>query len=440
MMKTLTERALRTRLLTALVAVCLMPGLLMLAPAANAQDDEGQPEQKTRQAEALSKAVYDKLTEAQELADNQQFPQAIRVLDALDRDELSDYERANMLNFYGFIYYNQGDTPKAISSYEQMLAIPELEPQLRTQTLYTLAQLYAVQERFPKTIELLKEWFTIANNPGPEAYVLLGQSYAQTEQYDLMIPQIERAIEVANERDTTVREEWWNLLYYGYYQQNNFAKVKEILKVLLANWPKKSYWTALAGVYSELGEEKNMLAAYEAAHTQNLLSTENELVTLAQLYLQAEIPYKAAKVLSNGMENGVIEENAKNYRLLSQSWQLAQENEQAIPALREAAQRSGDGELDARLAVAYLNSDQYEDCIQAGRQALDKGGVREPNDVRITIGMCQYNLDRYQDARQTFLVVSRDNEYNRIGRQWITVIDGEIERLERLREAIAQNQ
>lgn len=428
----------RNTVLAALVGVCMVA----LAPTAMAQDDqEARDNQKTRKAEALSKAVYEKLTEAQELADNQQFNEAIRVLDSLSRDEgLSDYERANMLNFYGFIYYNQGNTAKAVESYERLLSIPELEPQLRTQTLYTLAQLYAVQENFPKTIQLLKEWFQIANNPGPQAYVLLGQSYAQTEQYDLMIPQIEKAIEVARERDTEVREEWWNLLYYGYYQQNNFAKVKEILKILLADWPKKSYWTALAGVYSELGEEKNMLAAYDAAYTQNLLSSESELVTLAQLYLQGEIPYKAAKVLSDGMENGNIEETGKNYRLLSQAWQLAQEPEQAVPALQQAARLSDDGELNARLAVAYLNLDRYEDCVQAGRQALDKGGVREPNDVRITIGMCQYNLDRYQDARQTFMVVRRDDEYQKIGSQWISVIDGEIQRLEQLRQAIAQNE
>jgi tetratricopeptide (TPR) repeat protein len=436
MMTRFFTRNLRTGLLAALVAVCLVP----LAPPAVAQDEEGD-QQKTRKAEALSKAVYEKLTEAQELADNQQFGEAIRVLDSLARDEgLSNYERANMLNFYGFIYYNQGNTAKAVESYEQLLAIPDVEPQLRTQTLYTLAQLYAVQENFPKTIELLKEWFRLANNPGPQAYVLLGQSYAQTEQYDLMIPQIEKAIEVAGERDTEVREEWWNLLYYGYYQQNNFAKVKEILKILLANWPKKSYWTALAGVYSELGEERNMLAAYEAAYTQNLLSSETELVTLAQLYLQGEIPYKAAQVLAQGMEDGNIEENGKNYRLLSQAWQLAQEPQQAVPALQQAARLSDDGELNARLAVAYLNLDRYEDCIQAGRQALDKGGTREPNDVRITIGMCQYNLDRYQDARQTFMVVRRDDDYKKLGSQWVSVIDGEIERLEQLRQAIAQNQ
>lgn len=431
-------RNLRVRLLVAIIAAMVLP----IGQTAFAQDDEREErdQQKTRRAQALSKGVYDKLTEAQELADNKNFSGAIRVLDGLSRDEgLSDYERANLLNFYGFIYYNQGNTAKAIESYSKLLQTPDLEPQLEVQTMYTLAQLYAVQENFAKTIELMNRWFQIANNPGPEAYILLAQSYAQTQQYDKMIPQVEKAIEVAREREKPVREEWWNLLYYGYYQQNDFAKVKDILKILLASWPKKSYWTALAGIYSELGEEKNLLAAYEAANTQGLLESESELVTMAQLYLQGEVPYKAAKLLSDGMEAGRISENAKNYRLLSQAWQLAQEDEKAVPALRRAAQLSGDGELDARLAVAYLNLDRYEDCIQAGQSALDKGGVRKPNDVRITIGMCQYNLDRYSDARRTFIVLGRDDNYQKIARQWITVIDGEVERLTQLREAIAQN-
>lgn len=428
---------------TGVVALILALSLTGLAaPSAFAQNDEREQRdaQKTRKAQALSKEVYDKLTEAQELSDAKNFAGAIKVLDGLSRsDSLSDYERANLLNFYGFIYYNQGNTQKAIQSYERLLQTPELEPQLETQTLYTLAQLYAVQENFQKTIELLNRWFKVATNPGPEAYILLAQSYAQTQQYDKMIPVVEKAIEVAREREKPVREEWWNLLYYGYYQQNNFAKVKDILKILLASWPKKSYWTALAGIYSELGEEKNLLAAYEAAQTQGLLTSESELVTMAQLYLQGEVPYKAAKLLSEGMESGAISKNAKNYRLLSQAWQLAQEDEKAVPALREAARLSGDGELDARLAIAYLNLDRYQDCISAGQSALDKGGLRKANDVRITIGMCQYNLERYTDARRTFIVLGRDDDYSKVARQWITVIDGEVERLEQLRQALAQN-
>jgi hypothetical protein len=38
------------------------------------------------------------------------------------------------------------------------------------------------------------------------------------------------------------------------------------------------------------------------------------------------------------------------------------------------------------------------------------------------------------------MVVRRDDDYKKLGSQWVSVIDGEIERLEQLRQAIAQNQ
>ena len=92
------------------------------------------------------------------------------------------------------------------------------------------------------------------------------------------------------------------LLNFAYFQQENYAKVRDIQKILLVNWPKKRYWFSLAGAYTELGEDANLMAAYDAAHTQGLLEKESEFTTMAQLYMQHEVPYKAGVV--DGAGNG----------------------------------------------------------------------------------------------------------------------------------------
>ena len=56
------------------------------------------------------------------------------------------------------------------------------------------------------------------------------------------------------------------------------------------------------------------------------------------------------------MESGRVTKNAKNYRLLSQAWMLSQEDERAVPALKEAARLSDDGELDVRLGNTVITS------------------------------------------------------------------------------------
>ncbi|MCW0269842.1 hypothetical protein, partial [Klebsiella pneumoniae] len=93
---------------------------------------------------------------------------------------------------------------------------------------------------------------------------------------------------------------------------------------------------------------------------------------------------------------------AKNYRLLSQAWMLSMEDERAVPALQEAARLSDDGELDVRLGNTYLNLGNYDDCVSAVQSGLRKGGLKSPDNARISLGMCQYNKRRYQAAIDAF--------------------------------------
>jgi tetratricopeptide (TPR) repeat protein len=159
-----------------------------------------------------------------------------------------------------------------------------------------------------------------------------------------------------------------------------------------------------------------------------MLETESEFVTLAQLYMQREVPYKAGVLLEEKMADGTVAKDEKNYRLLSQAWTLAQEDDKAIPALQEAAERAKDGELDVRLANSYLNIGEYEKCVEAARNGLRKGNLDSVDNAQISLGMCLYNLQRYPAAKEAFRTAARTMKSERMANQWIQVIDAEIER------------
>jgi tetratricopeptide (TPR) repeat protein len=403
----------------------------------NAQDEEGQqqPEQKTKEAQAVSKEVYDKITQAQEEVDAKDYQGALRTLNALRQRKLTEYELTNVLNYIGFVYYNMEDTPRAMSTYEELLKIPSLEEQMRKQTIYTLAQLSTMEEEYTKALRFLDQWFALETNPGPEPYILYAQNLYQVDKFQEMVKPIETAMEIARNRDVAIKEDWYVLLNFAYFQQENFAKVRDIHIILLQNWPKKRYWFTLAGAYTELNSENNLIAAYDALQTQELLTTESELVTMAQLWMQHEVPYKAAKLLETEMEKGRVAKNAKNYRLLSQAWSLAMEDEKAIPALKEAARLDRDGELYLRLANTHLNLGQYSECVEAAREGLSVGGLKSPDHAQISLGMCLYNLKRYDDAIAAFRVASRTERSQKMSRQWIDVIQSDIDRNEQIRLA-----
>jgi tetratricopeptide (TPR) repeat protein len=412
------------RLCTGLIAA-------VLAVGAQAQDDERaeRDKQATKQAQAVSKDVYDKIQKAQEMVDAKNYQGALRSLRNLyNPDKLTEYEQANVLNYIGFVYYNMDDVQNAIRTYEQMVAIPSLEPQMAKQTTYTLAQLYTMEENYQKALDTLNKWFMLETNPAPEPFILKAQNLYQLSRYKEMIEPVENAMRVARERDKPVKEDWYVLLNFAYFQDENYSMVRDIQKILLENWPRKRYWFSLAGAYTELGEDNNLIAAYAAAQDQGMLEKDSEFTTMAQLYMQAEVPYKAAQLLEKEMEAGRVNKNAKNYRLLSQAWMLAMEDEKAIPALTEAARMSDDGELDVRLGNSYLNLGKYDECIEAVRTGLRKGGLKSTDNAQISLGMCLYNKRQYQAAITAFREASKTARSRRIAQQWIQVIEADIER------------
>jgi tetratricopeptide (TPR) repeat protein len=391
---------------------------------------------KTKQAQAVSKDVYEDIQKAQELVDAKDYNGALRLLNNLyNPDKLTEYEQANVLNYVGFVYYNMDDVKNALRTYERMLAIPTLEPQMAKQTTYTMVQLLTMDEQYSKALTTLEKWFLLESNPPPEPFILKAQNLYQVQRYKEMVEPIETAMRIATERDKPVKEDWWNLLNFAYFQQENYQKVRDIQKILLQNWPKARYWKSLAGAYTELGEDEKLIYAYDAAHTQGMLVKDTEFVTMAQLYLQAEVPYKAATLMQEKMDAGIVAKSEKHYRLLSQAWQLSMEDEKAIPALKAAAALAGDGELDHRLANSYLNIGEYGDCVTSANKAISKGGLKNPDNAQISLGMCLYNLRRYADAKTAFRNAAKAPRSQRTANQWIRVIDAEVERNRQIRLA-----
>jgi tetratricopeptide (TPR) repeat protein len=416
----------------------IIVGAVLALGSAGAQDDEREKRdaQKTKQAQAVSKEVYDKIAKAQEQVDAKDYQSALRALNSLyDPDKLTEYEQANVLNYIGFIYYNMDDISNAIKTYERMIAIPSLEPQMGKQTTYTLAQLYTMEEKYQKALDTLDKWFILEPNPAPDPFILKAQNLYQLSRYKEMIQPIENAMRVARERDKPVKEDWYVLLNFAYFQDENYKMVRDIQKILLESWPRKRYWFSLAGAYTELAEDNNLIAAYGSAHDQGMLEKESELTTMAQLYMQAEVPYKAATLLEKEMASGRVPKNAKNYRLLSQAWMLSQEDERAIPALQEAARLSDDGELDVRLGNTYLNLGNYDECVAAVRAGLRKGGLKSPDNAQISLGMCLYNKRQYNDAIKAFQDASKTQRSRNVSQQWIRVIEADIERNRQIRIA-----
>jgi hypothetical protein len=424
------------RALASIVSLTLLVATANAQRANNDEADDAANQQITRQAQAVSRSVYEVIEKAQRLVEEEDFDGAIKLLTGLvDKDNLTEYEYANVYQYLGFCLHSKDDTAAALEVFAKILAIEGLEPQMRKRTLYTVAQLHTVEVQYDQALNRMEQWFDLEPNPASSALIFQAQIYYQLSRFEAMIAPIEEALAIAEKRGLEAKEEWYSLLSFAYFQKEDFAKIRDINKVLLVGWPKKRYWLYLANAYRELGDDDSLVAAYQLAYEQGMLDSEAELVTMAQLYLQREVPLKAAHLIEAEMESGRIEKTAKNYRLLSQAWSLAREDERSIEPLTNAAGLDDDGELYIRLANTYLNLGEHEKCVVAAKAGLGKGGLRNPDYANISLGMCYYNLHEYVASIRAFRLAEEAPRSEPTARQWIRIATLDIQRMKEIEKA-----
>lgn len=397
---------------------------------------ESKPQQKTRKTPALRENVYKKLAEVQEKTDVNDWNGALVVLNELkgDSGKWNGYEIAQLWNYYGFVYYSLERYGDALRSYQQVVANPDDIPAgLETATLYTMAQLYFIQEDYKSAITALTQWMNVSPIVGADAYVLRCQAYYSLNDFNKALTDCEWAVSDYEGKGKVPKENWFSLTRAIYYEKGNNKKVIEILEKLVRHYPKASYWRQLAGMYGAVNREKDQLHAYETAYLMGAVTNEKELLNIAYLFLGEDVPYKAAKIIDKGIKDKRIEPTSKNLETLATAWRMAQEVKKSLPEMEKAAAKAETGDLYARLAGIYLDNDMYEKSIDAGEVAIKRGGIKRADQLQIVLGMSFVNVKKYDSAIKAFKEAAKDKRSVKFATQWISYAEGEKRREEQLK-------
>lgn len=428
------------------VAAVLFSLLLVVAAQSARAQEEEQEQQQTRRTEALSERVHRRLSKAQEALEADDHATAESLLqEIIELRNLSPYEQAQANNFYGFVYIDQEDYQGAIRAFRRVIDIGAADvigPGLYNQTIRTLAQLYMQVENFSEAVVYARQWLDSQENPPPRDYMLLAMAHFQLEQWREALEQISLAIEIAQAAGLEVEENWWRYMVAAHWELEEFPEALEITRIMVREWPKKQYWAQLQGLYSIVEDESSQLAAYWCMYDQGLLDRSTELVNMANLFMLADVPYKAAVILQDGLDGGEIEETTQNYRILAQAWQLSREDRKAIGPMRKAAEGEEDAEaksdLYVRLAESYNALSEYDECAAAARQAIRQGSPKSEGRTYMLLGQCLFEQEKYGEAGDAFSRAARDSETRQAATRWRNYLRKEVARLEDLDARLAR--
>jgi len=416
-----------------------VPGWVM--SEAVAQDNKPKKDtRETRRTPALRNKVYERLAEAQALAEAKDYAGSAKILNDMisegGKQALNSYELANVYNMHAFLSYAREDYAQSLRYYEQVISQPDIPLAMEINTRFTIAQLYFVQEKWQQGIDALLVWFDLNEKPNADAYVLLAQGYYQVKKYDLALQNVEKAISMHEADGRLPKEQWYNLARFLYFDKDDFDSALDVLNTLLIYYPKKQYWVQASHLYGEKKDEPRQLALMETAYEQGFLDKSSELVTMAYLYLNAEAPYYAATVIARGFADELVDEKSKNYELGGSAWAQAREVAKSIPMMEKAAASSDEGELFVRLGNVYLDGDQFSKAADSVQKGLKKGGVKRPDQARLVLGMAYFNLGEYDKARKAFREAGKDERSTKYSQQWIKYISSEEDRQRELEKEI----
>ncbi len=432
--------AITTLMMTATLLLDRVEPGFLLSEAVAQNDKPKKDTRETRRTPALRNKVYERLAEAQTLAEGKEYAAAAAILNDMISEDgkkaLNSYELANVYNLHAFLSYAKEDYPGSLRYYEKVIAQPDIPLAMEINTRFTIAQLYFVQEKWQQGIDALLIWFDLNEQPNADAYVLLAQGYYQVKKYDLALKNVETAISMHETAGKLPKEQWYNLARFLYFDKDDFDSALDVLNTLLIYYPKKQYWVQASHLYGEKKDDKRQLALMEAAYEQGLLDRSSEVVSMAYLYLNAEVPYYAGSVMEQGFDNELLDDKSKNYELAGSSWAQAREVAKSIPMMEKAAAKSEEGELYVRLGNVYLDGDQFAKAADSVQKGLDKGGVKRPDQARLVLGMAYFNLGEYNKARRAFRDAGKDERSAKYSQQWLKYISSEEDRQRELEKDI----
>ncbi len=363
----------------------------------------------------VSEATYRRLSQVYELIEDGKVSEALERLDQIRVPASRRYEKALLLQTYGYLYAESERYSEAIDALLQCLELNALSRSATNNTLYVVAQLQVSNQQYAAALESLEKWFSLVAAPSADAHALAGWVNARLERHQKAIEHLRQAISMQGQP----KELWYQQLLALYYDTQRLGDAAELLQQMVVLFPdQKEYWLNLSGVYQTLEQDEPALAVMELAYKQGMLEDEPDLIRLAQYYLYMNTPLKAADLLRAALDRGAIASNRKNWLLLSEAWLGAKEMERSLEALEPAMEEGPSADLSLRYAQIASQMKDWNRVIGALEDIERFDGEPEYGASNLLLGIAHYHQQNHGAAIAAFERAKTDPLVRSRAEQW----------------------
>jgi len=370
-------------------------------------------------AAVVSAPVYQQLKKADSFIAKKSYAQAEKVLRQRLKKRNNRYEKAVLLRSLSTTYVAQRNYPQAIKALKNSLAIKSLPYGATQKAQLTLGQIYLSNKQPDKAFALLESWFKRNPHPKPKTAMLLANLFSQHQQYDKAMALVKKATAAT----ANPPKAWTQLqLALGYKTKDYRAAISVLEQQLKKEPDNKAYWQQLSTAYHNAEDYSHAASIKYLAYQRGFLTTEAELFELAQLFLYAKTPYKAAKFLQQQFDKKTLVKNTETLELFGNAWLKAKEPTPAQAALESALALTPKASLYEKLGQIYSRQKNWQQAISAFNKALELGGFKEQGVSQLLLGITHYHLKDISQAEVAFETAILHKKSASTAQQWLSYL------------------
>lgn len=377
--------------------------------------------------EKISPKVAKPMKAAQEAIQKKQWDAALAKIDEADKVAgKSAFDQFQINEFKGYVLLQQRKYADVARIYEANLNSGKLPPEQVDDRLKALVQLNTATKNYPKVIEF-GDRLMKTGAVDTDSRVLVAQAHYLTKDYKPAISIMQGAVRSAEQSGKTVDENWLQLIRSSQQNLGDTAGAAETMEKLIRLYPKPEYWDfLLSSRMKQKNSDRVQLNLYRLAGQVGVLNSPDEYVEMTEMLLEAGLPGEAKSIMQAGYDAKAFDTSDKTradryQKRLDDAKAAAAKDQQSLPAIEKDAQKAPTGQGDVALGLAYSSFGQYDKAAEALSRGLTKGGVRDPQQAQIMLGIANLKLGKKADAIKAFEQVKDDPAMADVARLWALV-------------------
>jgi len=320
-------------------------------------------------------------------------------------DRAKPYDRAMAALLAGTAAIGLDDDARSITYLTRAIDENALSNDNHYTAMLSLASVYINSDAFASADPLIARVIAETRTTDPQVYALQGASFYNNDKFAEAIPALKRAIEL---KPDAPDDQWLQMLLACYSETDDTAAAIALGEQLQRKSPDdKRALMMLAGIYSNADQQDKAAALLDNARQKGMLSEAADYQRLVSMYFGMDREMEAAAILEEGMAKGILPADGKNYATLAQAHYFSDNIPAAIAAAQKAAPLADNGEPALFLAQILGQEDRNAEAKAAAQQALAKG-LKSPGSAWMAIARAEYYSDNIAGSQAAYREAAKD--------------------------------